>query len=255
MMRLEERINRLDGLSNTEYSLIEYILSAKNKIINMQTSDLAKATYTSPASVTRLAKKLGFSGFNEMKYFLKNELQTQSKVKAESWELLQTDIEKTINLISKTSLLQINEIISKSKHVFVFGTGWGERNAAQLFVRNFLTIGVYLIPIPSITEYRWITETIKPEDAVIVVSFSGENKEVTQVSELIQLKGAKIISITPLSKNHLSSLTTYNLYYQTSELYKTSIDPSAEYNMFTTLHIVLDALFRNYFDNFPTNTP
>lgn len=100
----------------------------------------------------------------------------------------------------------------------------------------------------SNTEYSLI-------EYILSAKNKGENKEVTQVSELIQLKGAKIISITPLSKNHLSSLTTYNLYYQTSELYKTSIDPSAEYNMFTTLHIVLDALFRNYFDNFPTNTP
>lgn len=249
-MRLEERINQIQTFSNTEYSLIEFILSSKSKVVTMQTTDLAEATYTSPASVTRLSKKLGFSGFNELKYFLKTELDTQEKIKAESWDLLQQDIKKTINLVSETNLLPINNLISKSKQIFVFGTDWGERNATELLIRNFMTIGIYLISIPSITEFRWIAESVTSDDLVLVVSFSGENKDVTEISKLIKLKGAEIISITPLTKNHLSSLTPNNLYYQASELSKISNNPNAEYNMFTTLHIVMDALFRNYYDNF-----
>lgn len=249
-MRLEERINKINSFSNTEYSLIEYILSAKSKVVDMQITALANKTFTSPASVTRLSKKLGFSGFNELKYFLKTELASQEKIKVESWDLLQNDIEKTINLLSETNLIPMSELISKSQHIYVFGTDWGERNATELMIRNFMTVGVYLISIPSITEYRWIAETVSPNDLVIVVSFSGENREVTEISRLIQLKKTQMISITPLSKNHLSSLTPNNLYYQTSELSRVTANPHAEYNMFTTLHIVLDALFRNYFDNF-----
>ncbi|KFN89875.1 hypothetical protein [Tetragenococcus muriaticus] len=45
-------------------------------------------------------------------------------------------------------------------------------------------------------------------------------------------------------------MSSNNLYYQASQLEGISQDPSAEYNLFTALHIVLDALFRNYFDNF-----
>jgi RpiR family glv operon transcriptional regulator len=249
-MRLEERINKITSFSNTEYSLIEYILSAKRKMLTMQTSELAAETYTSPASVTRLAKKLGFSGFNELKYSLKAELEEQESIKIDSWELLQNDIKKTINLISETNLLLVNKLIADSEQIFVFATDWGERNATELLIRNFMSVGVYLIDVPSITEFRWIAETISPDALVIVVSFSGENTEVTEISTLIQLKGAKIISITPLTKNHLSSITANNLYYHPSELAKISNNPYAEYNMFTTLHIVMDALFRNYYDNF-----
>ncbi|MCD1024788.1 MurR/RpiR family transcriptional regulator [Enterococcus montenegrensis] len=249
-MRLEERINKIKTFSNTEYSLIEYILSAKSKVISMQTADLAEVTFTSPASVTRLSKKLGFSGFNELKFFLKSELERQEKISMESWDLLQNDVNKTISLISETNLIPMSELIAKATKIFVFGTDWGERNATELLVRNFMTIGVFLISVPSITEFRWIAEEVTPNDLVIVVSFSGENTEVTEISRLILLKGTEIISITPLTKNHLSSLTVNNLYYQTSELPRLNNNPNAEYNMFTTLHIVLDALFRNYYDNF-----
>ncbi|KFN90230.1 hypothetical protein TMUPMC115_2018 [Tetragenococcus muriaticus PMC-11-5] len=70
-MRLEERINQVDSFSNTEYVLLEYLISSKSKVINMQAAELAKHTFTSPASVTRLSQKLGFSGFNEFKFVFK----------------------------------------------------------------------------------------------------------------------------------------------------------------------------------------
>ncbi|GBD80526.1 putative RpiR family transcriptional regulator [Tetragenococcus halophilus subsp. halophilus] len=73
-MRLEERINQVSSFSNIEYVLLEYIISAKSKVIHMQAAELAQDTYTSPASVTRLSQKLGFSGFNEFKFFLKQEV-------------------------------------------------------------------------------------------------------------------------------------------------------------------------------------
>ncbi|RQD33329.1 MurR/RpiR family transcriptional regulator [Tetragenococcus halophilus subsp. halophilus DSM 20339] len=250
LMRLEERINQVDSFSNTEYVLLEYLISSKSKVINMQAAELAKHTFTSPASVTRLSQKLGFSGFNEFKFFLKQEVNELKANKNKSWHLLQSDIEKTINLTDEANLLPISRLIAEAKTIFVFGTDWGERNTAELFVRNFIAVGIYMTIIPSVTELRWVSQKVQKEDLIIIISYSGEGKDVTEISQLLKLKKVKIVSVTPLSKNHLSTLSSNNLYYQASQLEGISQDPSAEYNLFTALHIVLDALFRNYFDNF-----
>lgn len=249
-MRLEERINQVNNFSNTEYILLEFIISAKSKVIKMQAAELAAQTYTSPASVTRLSQKLGFSGFNEFKFFLKQEVNELKLHKNKSWQLLQTDIEKTTNLTEEANLLPISRLIAEAKNIFVFGTDWGERNTAELFVRNFITVGVYMTIVPSITELRWISERIQKDDMVMIISYSGEGKDVTELSQLLKLRKVKMVSVTPLSKNPLSTLASNNLYYQATQLEGVSDNPHAEYNLFTTLHIVLDALFRNYFDNF-----
>lgn len=249
-MRLEERINQNPHYSDTEYKLLEYILSAKSEIVDLNTNQLAKLTFSSPASVTRLSKKLGFSGFNEFKYSLKIEIQNQKKTNVESWALLQEDIDKTIKLVSESDFSPINQLILDSENLFVFGTDWGERNAAELFIRNYLTAGIYMISVPSITELRWVTEKINKNDTIIIISYSGENEDIKKISQLIEMKQASLISITPISKNHLSKLTPFNVYYHVTELEKMSQNPTNEYNMFTTLHIVLDAIFRDYIDNF-----
>lgn len=248
-MRLEELINRHKNFSDTDFLLLEYIMSAKTKVTEMKTSDLAEATFTSPASVTRLAKKLGFSGFNEFKFFLKNDLKEQSATKKASWELLKNDIEQTLNIITDTNLQPFSDLIQNAHKVFVFGTDWGERNAAEFLIRNFLAVGIHMIQIPSVTELRWIAENAHPADLIIIISFSGENKDVTEISQILRLRKTSVISVTPLTKNYLSNLTPYNLYYQTTDLPELGIDPHAEYNFFTPLHILLDALFRNYYDN------
>ncbi|GFK23793.1 MurR/RpiR family transcriptional regulator [Tetragenococcus halophilus] len=249
-MRLEERINQVSSFSNIEYVLLEYIISAKSKVIHMQAAELAQDTYTSPASVTRLSQKLGFSGFNEFKFFLKQEVNERKTNKIKGWHLSQSDIEKTINLIEEVNLLPINRLIAEAKNVFVFGTDWGERNTAEFLARNFMSVGIYMTIIPSITELRWICEKIQKDDVIIIISYSGEGKDVTELSQLLKLKKVKIISVTPLTKNQLSNLSSNNLYYQATQLEGVSEDPNTEYNLFTTLHVVLDALFRNYFDNF-----
>lgn len=248
-MRLEEIINRVDHFSTIEYTLLEYIISAKSKVIQMQAAELAKLTYTSAASVTRLSQKLGFSGFNEFKFFLKNEVNEQKTNNNKSWQLLQTDIEKTMQLIEEVNLAPIGQLISQASHIFVFGTDWGERNAAELLARNFMAVGIYMTVIPSVTELLWVSENIQKDDLMIIISYSGEDQGVTELSHYIKLKKTKLISITPLSKNRLSRLSTYNLYYQTTQLEDLSENPHAQYNLFTTLSFVLDALFRSYLDN------
>lgn len=249
-MRLEELINQTKSFSETDYTLLEYIMASKGKVVKMNTSQLAAETFTSPASVTRLSKKLGFSGYNEFKYFLKSELKEQEFIDNTSWELLENDIYKTVNIVSETNFLPFSELIAKSKRIFVFGTDWGERNATEYLIRNFLTVGIYMVFVPSITELKWIAETTGSDDLVIIISFSGQSKDVTEISQILRLKQTTILSVTPLTKNYLANMTPYNLYYHTSELRTLRQKNQADYNFFTTLHILLDALYRNYFDNF-----
>lgn len=246
IMTLEELINRIDALSETDMILIEYILTNKSKVSQMKAAELSKDTYVSISSVTRLSQKLGFDGFSELKYFLRNEIDSVHTMNNSSWNLLKEDLVRTVNMIEDSNYTKYSQLINDSSRIFVYATDWGERNAAKLFIRNFMSVGIYMTIIPSITELRWATENTIEGDLFIIISYSGANQELSELSKVLNLKNVNTISVTPLTKNNLSLIIPNNIYYIVTPLQGLSYNPLSEYNLFTTLHVVLDAVFRNY---------
>ncbi|WP_367236963.1 MurR/RpiR family transcriptional regulator, partial [Thomasclavelia sp.] len=65
-MLIQERLERCD-FSTSEKVIIDFILKEKMKIKNMTTKDIANATFTSPSTLIRIAHKMKFNGWNELK--------------------------------------------------------------------------------------------------------------------------------------------------------------------------------------------
>ncbi|MCR1898385.1 MurR/RpiR family transcriptional regulator [Irregularibacter muris] len=250
-MKLEQLINNCkEGFSPVDMDILSYILQNKNAIIKMSVRDLAKEAHTSNATIIRIMKKLGFSGYAEFKYYLKQQQEIKiPKTSKNNLSLLAKDIEETLSLIRQTDMKPLCQAIFLAKRIFIYGTDWGERKAVEDFVRNFMAYQVFATAIPSITELNWIIDTFTEEDLIIFISFSGENKELAPKITKLKLKNIPFCSITPLSKNYLASSATYNLYYQFTPL-NIDRDPHNEYNFFSTLHIVIEALFRFYVDSY-----
>ena len=61
-------------LTDNELQILDYLLANTAAIDGLPLREIAKAIYTSPATIVRLAQKLGFSGYLELLYFLKNRL-------------------------------------------------------------------------------------------------------------------------------------------------------------------------------------
>ena len=59
--------NNYQILSQTDKQLCKFLLNNANLIKNMTCEETAAHAYTSKATLSRLAKKLGFNGFNELK--------------------------------------------------------------------------------------------------------------------------------------------------------------------------------------------
>ncbi|MEC6748316.1 hypothetical protein VXN63_07145 [Marinilactibacillus sp. XAAS-LB27] len=57
-------------LTSLEEEIFKYFVEHIDTVQEMGVRALAKATFTSPASVIRLSKKLGYTGFTDMYYSL-----------------------------------------------------------------------------------------------------------------------------------------------------------------------------------------
>lgn len=72
-MLIRERLERCD-FSNSEQTVIQYILKKNLAIKDMTTKEIAAQTYASPSTLVRIAHKMGYSGWNELKEaYLKEE--------------------------------------------------------------------------------------------------------------------------------------------------------------------------------------
>ena len=61
--------------SHSEKEIAHYILNEGEKVLNLSIKELAKKTYTSPATIVRLCHKLGLEGYGDFKIKYSAELQ------------------------------------------------------------------------------------------------------------------------------------------------------------------------------------
>lgn len=249
-MRLEELFNsHIHKLNETDFTILNYIVSNKNQVVNMSLEEISEKTYVSAASLVRCAKKLGFSGFSEFKYFIKRELVEKEKDIEISANILKDDIQNTLKLVSQTNLYPICKAIEKANKIIVFGTDWGEKIAAEILVRSFLACNIYMHKVPSVTEMNWCLENLNSEDLVIIISFRGKSSTVKNIIGQLKMYDIPFISITPLSKSPLASEANFNLYYKFTNL-QVDENYDKEYNLYSSLLVLIEMLFSYYYDNF-----
>ena len=61
-------------LSDNEKDMIQDIRNHKADVVDMPINELAKVLLSSKSSVLRLAQKLGYTGYSELKYSLKKDI-------------------------------------------------------------------------------------------------------------------------------------------------------------------------------------
>ena len=77
------RLQKDVKLSQTEKSVMQYLVENTDEAIKIGIRGVAQKGYTSTATVMRLAKKLGFEGFREMVYSFRNEMNQASNTLTE----------------------------------------------------------------------------------------------------------------------------------------------------------------------------
>ncbi|MER2132496.1 MAG: MurR/RpiR family transcriptional regulator [Carnobacterium inhibens] len=245
-MELEAKINQYyNQLNDNETTIISYILQNKEKCQNISITQLANNCHTSKSSILRLTQKLGFSGFVEFKYSIKQSYETSSNIESNSIDTLMGDIEATFKLFKQTTIEPLIEKVYHSKRIYGYGTGWVQLNALNDFSRNFILSGKNTMILPSKTELKLLLPDFTKDDLIIIVSKSGEGKDISEVIKLLSLKEIPVLSITEFKNNDLASKTDYNLYFQSSDIYDKHRENSSK-QTFTTVNIVLDMLYRAY---------
>nr|WP_234945824.1 MurR/RpiR family transcriptional regulator [Atopostipes suicloacalis] len=201
------------NLTNLEENILKYFIENINEIQDMGVRDVAKATYASPASVIRLSKKLGYTGFTDMYYSLlpiikKSEVDVYSSKNT----ILDYNFSTIAGQLSEDKINNFNEKIFKKskKYVFIYATGFSKIISEYIY-KKLLVLGRKAIISSGSDSIGVFENNLEDIGAMLVISKSGETEQV--YNKLLTASEADIytISVTQDSDNRMALLSDLNL--------------------------------------------
>lgn len=222
-MQLTELINQhYYCFSETEKGIWHYIQQNPQKIVDMSILDFAQQSLSSKSSVIRFCQKIGFTGYSEMRNFIKWDLDYLDKSDLDYSFATQVkqDTESLLNHLHEQDWEPIYKAVDCARHIFIVTTGVTQQNQALEFQRLLMLTGKnsgILFASKHSAEFQRISESLGQEDLVIVLSLSGDNNDLEEVIQKIKTQNAQLLSITNYSSNWLSKNCDYNLYARSSK--------------------------------------
>ena len=165
-------------ISESEQHILTYLVSHTDKIEGVPLRKIAQELYTSPATLVRLAQKLGFSGYLELLYFLKNRLNRQMTTEAAiDYQINTEGIAASIDAI-KEIYAQNND-----KFITIYAPGFSGIIAEYLH-KKMLVNGIKTLLVSASDSGGIISNNIDNISMLITISKSGETQKVLEKMQL-----------------------------------------------------------------------
>ncbi len=221
----------MQSLAPMEQKVAEFILEYPEEVVAMSIDELAADCSTSTASVVRLSKSVGYSGFKELCRVLASDLANQSNVinyedirpgdslDAIARNVCMSDmkaIESTLSLLDLDALGAAVDVLCGAPRIDFYGAGSSglvAKDASNKFTRINKIVIAHVDPHEQILS----ATSLRPEDAAVLFSYSGETRDTIDTCGIVKTCGAKVISVTRYGKNSLSELADIRLFTSSAE--------------------------------------
>lgn len=200
-------------LTEIEKKIFHYIVENAKAIQTQTAKEIAERNFVSKTTVINVAKKCGFQGFSDFKYYLlyhQTEVSPADDFLAAS-KKLQEEVERTFFLTDERTLEEAAETILRSRLIYIFGVGLSGQIAAML-ENLLLKQGVKALFVRDGNNIATIADTGNAEDAVILLSLSGQTKKMVEMAQKSKIKGMKLISITAFTDNEIQAMADIRFY-------------------------------------------
>ena len=222
---------RYDSFFEQEKKIAGYILQNYKDVINMTIGDLADASGTSVATVSRFCRKCEVDGFHHLKIGLAKELVMGEKEITVSNDISRKEIGQSLQNILANKIEEMRQTVSllDEKQLETILNKVQHAGMVQ-FVAVGNTIPVALdgayklneIGIPSMAGTIWETQlsfamTLKKKDVQIAISNSGESKQVVKMVRAAKKNGCTTIGITNNPNSTIAKEVDYHIQTATRE--------------------------------------
>lgn len=242
-----------NDMGKAEKKAADWILAHPEELLPLSIVEFAERAECSEATIVRFSKRLGFSGYQELKISLAKETKTnivnahmtKEDTTFQIYEKVCDDIyyslESTKKAINPETLQKASEAIMSANKIVVLGLG----NSAAVALdasHKLLRIGCSAYAYTDNHMQVIAASHLKKGDVVIGISHSGSSKDVIEAMQIARERGAVTICITNKGKSPIqkhsdlvlytaSEETKYNILALTSRIAQLSIIDALYYHI------------------------
>lgn len=227
----------------------------------MTTKEIAEATFTSPSLLVRIAKKMGYAGWNQFKKAFLEELEYMyasqdidasipflisddiSVISNNIFKLHEETIEDTKHLMKHDDLMNALKLLRDAKYIDIY-TRPNKQHLAQSFAQKMYSIQKRVDTVMISGNDLMQASMSGPDHCAIIISYSGETTHILHLAKKLKSKHTPIIAITSISKSTLVNLSDVSLRISSREMLNTKIGDFASTESTTC---ILDILYSCYF--------
>ncbi|MDK8134854.1 MurR/RpiR family transcriptional regulator [Lactobacillus iners] len=247
MTDLKRRVWEKSGeLSTSEKEIVRFLFSNSKLCSHLSLAKL----YVSESSIFRLCKKIGLSGYSELRFEL-SDLAHERKINTID---IATEVENAIQeVLNYCSTLDLEKVFLDIKHantIYLYSTGWSQELIARYLLRELFIIGKNAVMLPSaISELKMVSKRATEGDMLFIISYSGDNVQIRDEISKIQLINNKIITVsfTTLRPAELVSLVDYSFFFRTLKFEKFWVEGDATIDSFSPAYTFIDLLIAKYY--------
>lgn len=213
-----------NSLSASEKLAASYILERPDDVIHYSITEFARHCGASEATIYRLCKKLGFSGYQHFKITLARELSfpkeeiISTSDKKDFREFIENIFVENSNLIKDThelldfdSLNSAVKILLNSSRILFFGVGRSGALAQDASLR-FALLGFHSAHYVDPHAQVMVGASLASNDVVVGISHSGMIRDIVKSLQVAHDSGAKTVAITSGIDSPITKVADVSLY-------------------------------------------
>ena len=215
--------NTLPDLRKSEKIVGEFILADPKSIITMKTAEASSAMGISEPTLIRFCKALGFTGYQELKinlsqqlaaddYFVMYEIDQNDTIHELCEKVFDTTISEILNVrsqIDQNVLSDAIEILANAGRVEFYAFG-GSAPVAMDGQDKFFRLKIPSSYISDPHIQFMSANSLGKDDVVVVISQSGTTSALIDSVKIVRKSGVKVIGIMP-GNTPLASICDYPL--------------------------------------------
>lgn len=215
-------------MGKAEKRIADWLLQNPGEILALSIVDLADKCGCSEATIVRFAKRLGFSGYQELKISLAQENDTTTvstnitvdDTIDEIYDKVCNDIycslERTKKVLDTEALRAVCEKIITAKRIVILGLG----NSASIALdasHKLLRAGCNAYAYSDNHMQVIVASHLCGDDVVIGISHSGSSKDIVEALSIAKHAGAVTVAITNSGKSPIQKHCDYVLFTASDE--------------------------------------
>jgi RpiR family carbohydrate utilization transcriptional regulator len=256
---LIEKLKRQSNFTSVEKTIAKYMLENGFAIRSMSISEVAEATYTSPASITRLCHKLGADGYKEFRILFNAEFEEASRSDSINvnlpfgpkdspeqiaWNmgnLTASTVNNVLQHFNYAELKDVVEAMNAASILSVFSTGISALAALDFQVK-MVRMGKQINVEQNLSLLPGYAFSATNKTVGIFISQSGESTEIVDCARVFRPRGSLSIALTANEGSSLARACDVLISSNVSEddTFSVKIESFAS---FYAVHFILDCLY------------